>query len=428
MFFASILTFVSSYGQDTLSLQTAIEIGLKHNFNIRLAYEDINIANHNYTRGNAGMLPSLDLSAGASKSSSNTKQEFVTGNNVDKKDARATQYNAELALNWTLFDGLKMFVNYEKLEAIRNQSEQLFKIQVEDFVYKLSLQYALLAKLQLALKYDREMLQLAKEQYDWTQKKFEIEEGRKTDLLQSEIELNRQKVNLISKQRELLSSKRIFNQLLSRNPETELAVEDEKGLSTNTLQNFDPAQILQKNLNLKLLESDKKIAEFELKELKTEFYPKLLLNAAYSYNKTENQAGFLLFNRNHGWNANLTAQWNLFNGYQLRREIANSKIQILKSSLHYEAYKLESITKLRDAFNAFMTAKEILQLEERNNFLSKAQLDLVSLNYQSGEALFLELKEAKAQFENSIHQMVEYKYLAKAAELEYLRIQGDLIK
>ncbi|MBK9108256.1 MAG: TolC family protein [Saprospiraceae bacterium] len=258
MVFVYILTFVSSYGQDTLSLQNALEIGLQQNFNIRLAVEDVHISSNNYTRGNAGMLPSIDLSAGFTKSSSNTKQEFVTGNNVDKSDARSSQYNAEIALHWTLFDGLKMFISFEKLAALKNQSDQLYKIQIEDFVYKLSMQYLILAKLQLDLKYDRELLQLAQEQFDWNHKKFEIEELPKTDLLQSEIELNRQKANLILKQQEQRSSKRIFNQLLARNPETNIAVEDEKGLSTSSLLIFDPTQILQKNLNLKLLESEKK--------------------------------------------------------------------------------------------------------------------------------------------------------------------------
>ncbi|MBK9108257.1 MAG: TolC family protein [Saprospiraceae bacterium] len=171
-----------------------------------------------------------------------------------------------------------------------------------------------------------------------------------------------------------------------------------------------------------------KIAEFELKELKAEFYPKVYLNTAYSYNNTENQAGFLLFNKNHGWNANLTAQWNLFNGHQLRKEIANSKIQILKSSLLYEALQLENETKIRDAYSSFLMAQEILQLEERNTKLAREQLELVSQKYQSGEALFLELKEAKTQLEASIHQMLEYKYQAKVAELEYLRISGELVK
>lgn len=413
--------------QDSLRLRDAIEIGLAQNYSIKIAAEDIKIADFNHSRGHAGMLPSLDVNAQASKSGSNTRQEFVTGNLVDKTGALATQYQSEIALSWTLFDGMRMFITYDKLKLLKTQSEQMLKVRIEEFVFQITNQYALIAKQQLALRSYSQLLKLAEEQLEWTRKKFEIEQTGKSDLLQSEIEWNRQKANLLIRENEIKNAKRQLNLLLSRNPETGFFVMEDEGLLLNPLQDFDPTQWIQKNLNLKILESDKKIAEFELKELKTGYYPQLFLNSSYSYNKTENQAGFLLFNRNHGWNVNLNASWNLFNGHRLKKDIAISKINILKSNLAIESLKLENETQLRDAYNRYLHSKEIAALEEKNLQLIQAYLDLVSSNYQLGEALFLEWKEARSQFESSLNQLLEYKYQAKLAELEYRRLSGILI-
>ncbi|HEX2936859.1 MAG TPA: hypothetical protein VHO72_15995, partial [Bacteroidales bacterium] len=58
LFFLSLIS-VSSWGQKAITVEDAIAIALKNNYNILLARNDADIDRINNTPGNAGMLPNI---------------------------------------------------------------------------------------------------------------------------------------------------------------------------------------------------------------------------------------------------------------------------------------------------------------------------------------------------------------------------------
>ena len=120
------------YSQDSLlTLQQAIEIGLKNNYDIRISNNESGKQENNNTSGNAGMLPELDANGTYSKSSNSLKQKYNTGAEVNRDASASTNLNASLNLGWTIFDGMKMFRTKEKLSEISLQSRDQLKIQIE---------------------------------------------------------------------------------------------------------------------------------------------------------------------------------------------------------------------------------------------------------------------------------------------------------
>ena len=57
------LSFLAKGQTGILSLEEAITIGLKNNYSIQIAGNDSKIATNNNTLGNAGFLPSLNISS-----------------------------------------------------------------------------------------------------------------------------------------------------------------------------------------------------------------------------------------------------------------------------------------------------------------------------------------------------------------------------
>ncbi|MCC6753806.1 MAG: TolC family protein [Saprospiraceae bacterium] len=416
------------HAQDTLRLEEAIAIGLKQNFSIAVAQQDVALATNNYTRGNAGMLPSVTLSGSLGKSKSSTLQEFVTGNVVDKAGAASTQYNAAVDLNWTLFDGGKMFSSYEKLAVYKDMGIQQLKLEIEAAVASISTQYYGVAQQEFLLRSYEQLLVSLQQYAQWMQTVFDAGQIRKSDLLLATLEVNRQRANVL-RQREVLESvKRQFNQMLGRDPLTPFAIPELSTVPGIMPQQYDRSAILSNNLRLQWLESEKRAIALELDEWRAERYPKLQLSAGYSFNKTENQAGFLLFNRNHGWNAQLGAQWNLFDGSRIRREIANARIRMLQSDIRYTGSKLETGLQIEGAWAAYRLALELHQLETENLKIAHQHYDLTVQNYRDGAALFLEVKEAQRQQEQAIQSMLTHWYDAKRAEIEFQRLNGELVR
>ena len=107
--------------QDTLELATAIQIGLENNFNIKISDGQRQIASNNNTYGNAGFLPTLDVSAARRYSRENTANIFINGQEQSVDGANSNNLTAGAVLNWTLFDGVTMFHTKSRLEELQKQ-------------------------------------------------------------------------------------------------------------------------------------------------------------------------------------------------------------------------------------------------------------------------------------------------------------------
>ena len=71
------------------------------------------------TPGNAGILPTIDLNAGYSWTLNNTQQFPSDGSAVvSNSNLHNSTLQAAINLNWTVFDGFKMFVTYDKLREM----------------------------------------------------------------------------------------------------------------------------------------------------------------------------------------------------------------------------------------------------------------------------------------------------------------------
>ncbi len=93
-------------GQEIIKLDDVVKIAIENNFNIKIARNDLDITAVNATIGNAGFLPTIDLSAGYNYSNTISKTTFNGGFPDQNNAAAASQnYNANLNLNYTLFDG-----------------------------------------------------------------------------------------------------------------------------------------------------------------------------------------------------------------------------------------------------------------------------------------------------------------------------------
>src|SRR3990172_3401250 len=90
---------------ENLTLEQAIEIGLKNNYAILISKNNAKIAANDAALGNAGFLPSLDVTAGANKSKVDTKQELASGLSSEQDGAETKADNAGIILTWTVFDG-----------------------------------------------------------------------------------------------------------------------------------------------------------------------------------------------------------------------------------------------------------------------------------------------------------------------------------
>ena len=137
-------SFISASGRTQrpelplLSLEEALTIALEQNYGVRIARNATMIADNNAQGikglGAAGMLPNINLNGGWNESRDNVRQQFFNGNLQERAGARTDRANASVQLNWTLFDGLQMFAQQDRLHELQQQSDLALRQAIENTI------------------------------------------------------------------------------------------------------------------------------------------------------------------------------------------------------------------------------------------------------------------------------------------------------
>jgi outer membrane protein TolC len=430
-FITGILVFISGIAfsqSEKLSLQQAIEVGLKNNYSVLIAKNEAEILKNNNNPGNAGFLPSVNLNANTNSARNNTKQDYSSGLTVDKSGVKSTTLNSNALFSWTLFDGLKMFITHEKLSLLEAEGALNLKSRMESTVGYIILSYSDIIRQKEGLDYTGELLKLSEERMQIAEKQFNLGYGSKLNYLQAKVDKNAAKSAFLKQELAYKTSMTSLNVLLSRPPETNFEVSDSLVISYSTSLGDLLKNAATRNTSISQLELNKDLSKLSIKEIASNRYPKIVLNSGYTFSNTENQAGFLLSSRNLGWSYGLGISLPIFNGFNLQTQVKNARLSAIGSDLMLNEAKLQLNGDLMMAFQEFQQNLEILKMELENIVVARENLNLAMERYKTGTIDALELKQAENSFMESGLRLQNSRFNAKASEVNLMRLNGDLIK
>ncbi|MDF2437816.1 MAG: TolC family protein [Bacteroidota bacterium] len=424
------IAFVTSRAQNNnvLTYQQAIEAALKNNFDIQIAGNNAEISKTQNTYGNAGFLPRVDLNASGTLASNDTKQEFSNGTTVDKNGVSSSGISAGVYLNWTIFDGLRMFAAKERLNLSEESGQLNLKLQIENTIQQVTLAYFQIVKQEQLIKGINSAKAVSEERIKIAEKKQALGSGSNVELLQAKLDLNAQKANLIIQKNLLEEFKGDLLILLKNDPFSSFTVD-----SVFTFGNIQSAEEIKTNIektNTSILLAQKNIliSNQYIKELRSEHLPKLAVNAAYQYGRNQTAAGFALYNRNQGASAGFTFTWNIFNGLNTSNQIKAAKLELENNNLYAESTKYILFSGANVAYRRWLGDKEMLALEEENIKLAEESMHITTERLRLGLGNYLEIKESQKSYEEAITRLVNARYNLKASETGLRKMTGELLK
>lgn len=432
-----ILTFLlflafSVQAQRMLTIDEAIATALQNNYDIQLSKNDSLIAALNYSYRNAAFLPRLNGNLGTTWNNNSTKQILFDGSKRESNGLRSNNVSASLALNWTLFDGLKMFATRDKAEEYLKLGELGIKSQVLATVATVINTYYNIVRQKQQLKAIEEQMTINEEQVKLAQYKLDIGSGAKPDVLQSKVDLNAQKAAQLGQQTLISQLKDQLIQMMNIDPGTAYEVSDSIPINKNLSLGEIQTGIENSNPLLLTLKKNIDIANLTLKETKALKYPTVTFNSAYNFSRNKNQAVInsfsTLYNRNRGFNYGLTATIPIFNNSNTKRLVQQAQLDIQYQDLIYENQKSQINLSVVTAFKNFEQQKKELELEESNILLAKENVDIVFQTYKLGAATLIQLREAQKSLEDAYNRLIAARYNTKLAETELLSLKGDLVK
>ncbi|MEO5643035.1 MAG: TolC family protein [Bacteroidia bacterium] len=404
-------------GQTLLTSDEALRIGLKNNFEILIAKNEQQADSILNSAGNAGMLPSVWLNAGYGINSNTIHQELTNGTEINSNNAGGTNLTAGIALSWTLFDGTKMFVTKRKLEQIEILGYYNFRANVLAVTSDILLSYYDIVRQQQQIDATDEIIKFNEERVKITDARFISGLGPKTDLLQAKIDLNIQKENRINLSILLDDSKRQLNTLLARDVNIVYTVEDSIILSPLA----DRAQLEQKmygaNPALLAFKAQVEISKLAYRETRTQYYPKVALNAAYNFGRSENSAGFTLYNQTYGWSTGLTFSMPLYQGGRVNRESKVAKLDIQSTEYRFQQANLSASLELQNALSVYDGREKALALERENEKMAREGMMLALERLRLGQGNALEVAQAQSTLASSLFRVSAFNYDMKSAEI-----------
>ena len=413
-----------------LTLQEAIERVLANNYGLRIAKNDSAALAIENEFKNAAFLPRLNANTGLTLNNNDQYQKFSDGAIRERKGIQSENISAAVALNWTLFGGLRVYTMREKAQAYQQLGDLNLRNQVINTIAQVSNSYYAIVQQRQQLKALEEQIEINQERVKLAATKLEIGTGTKPDLLQSKVDLNAQKAAQLEQQNVLIELKNELNNLMNQSPGTTFEVEDSipftKEIALTDLQE----NVATKSLPLQVAKKNIDIAALNLKEQKAERWPQINFNSNYNFTRLDNKAVVNpfqpLFNRNKGFNYGLTATIPLSNNLILRKNITQAKLDLKRQELVYENQRNQLNLAVVQAYNQYQSSKSSYQLEEENIQLAKENVRIVLEVYRLNSTTLIQLKEAQKSLQDAYTRLIRARFQTKLAETELLRLKGEL--
>jgi outer membrane protein, adhesin transport system len=423
------LSIEPAHSQNVVGLKDCIAIGLERNFSILVAKNNEIISKNNYTLGNAGFLPSLDLTGRHSGTYNNTTTNLTDGSKNTTSGVFNTTTNGAVVLGMNIFNGFNAVVTYKKLGELNQVGQLNTQLSVENLIsdivsgyYNFILQIQQMNNLKYALTLSRERLRIDEDRYM-------LGSGSKLEVLQSRVYVNSDSSNL-SRQNEVIRSAQIrLNEMM--------AVENLSNafLSRDTTIDVNPGLLYEKlleetlinNTNLQIAAKNKTISEYDYKLIVSRSYPYLNFSGGYSYNFNVYSKSSNKNQLTNGMNYGLTMGVNLFDGNNQRRSIRNSSIDRENKDLRYREVEQGIKADLLTIYSAYSNNLRLISLEEQNFQTATENLDIALERYKLGSLSGIDLREVQKSLLDARERLISAHYQTKLAEVSLQLISGKIM-
>ena len=419
------------FGQNKLSLIDAIKIGMWKNYDIQISAKNQNINRINNNWGNAGALPTINISANTEKAlsdQSNNPASFI------QEKLQSTSVNGSANISWTLFNGFAIRANKEKLYNLEKISSVNATLTIENTIQGIILQYynCILQKNRLELL--QKVVTLAKDRLKYEQTKYSIGVSSKIDLLQMENSMLTDSANIILQELNYLNAIKNLNLTLGENIETNWVLTD-KIDTIIQLFNYEDlkASTLANNTNIKNQYYNIQLSKQEIKLAMSPFYPIISVNSGAAYNESTYDIGDLansIDNTGESLNyfANFSVNLRLFDGGKLYQNIRSLKIKKEIDELQLEKVKTDVLYQLSLTNERYNSLSRTYILNQKAFEIAEINYELATNKKNRGTINSFMLREIEIAYINSGISAQQAAYNLMESRIALLKIIGGIIQ
>ncbi|MBK8969701.1 MAG: TolC family protein [Saprospiraceae bacterium] len=412
--------------QPLLTADDAVKITLENNYNIKVAKNNTEIAMRNASRELNGYLPTINAGTGANASLGGSTQQFSNGNENVVTNAFNWGANASVTANYTLLDKSRDASAKRLQELVRLTDLQTQQV-VETNVLQVIGHYYEVARLTQNMQVLEQTIALSEQRLLRARYRYEYGQGIRLDVLNAEVDIQRDSINFINSKNQLANAKRNLNVAMGRAVDIALEVD--------TLVGYDPtlsldqlvSSALENNISIRLTNQNLNIFTQDLEVINASNKPTLGASAGYNFNFSDNASGsFVDLSNSRGFSTGINLNWNIYDGGRRKVQREINTINVANQRILNQQLQDQIRRDVANAWETYQNALFILRAEQKNLATNRLNFERTEEQFKIGQVSSVEFRQAQLNLLNAATSYNTAKYDAKVIELQLLQLAGRL--
>jgi outer membrane protein len=419
-------TIPTASAQETMRIEDAVRIGLRSNYDIQVARNTKTISQRSIGLGRADFLPTVNFSNNfqLNRSDQSTNSPFAFGN------SNTRSFGSQVSLNWTVFDGFRMFNNTDRYEKLSRLGAIQTKVALERTVVEIFVAYFNLVRQEQLLDVLHNARNVSNARLQKEQVRNDLGGTSSTDIFNAQVAYNNDRANVLDQELTVVIAKQQLNILLGRDPETEVVVARE---ITVPVQELSYQEILERTLkqNNRLLvaRQNTSVSEESVRLSRSSLYPVVTLNSSYGYaNRRVSAPQFDLpiTTRSRDGGIGITVSYNIFNGKRDRISLQNARAEAYNTELIQRNTELEIRGLVQEKYVTLQKRLELIDLEAQNVQTAEQNLALQQEKYALGASTSIEFRDAQVNLIRAQATLINARFQARIAHTEIRQLIGAI--
>ncbi len=428
MVITSLMSFSNSLqAQDSLSLEDALKVALKQNFDILLTEKAVEVNQIQNTWGQAGRFPTVTLSA-------------QQGNNISDQSNNPTSFIQALLMtnslqgganvNWTLFNGFRVRANKEKLEQLELQSEGNATLVIENTIQGIILNYYQAKLQQEKILLLNNVIELSKQKWEYQKLRQDLGVALTVDLLQYESAFYQDSTNLIMQHLAYDNAIRNLNLIMGVDESKQWDLTDEievdaVGYDFEALKE----KMLSSNQNIKNEFINIEILARDITLAKATMYPVVGFNAGAQFQANSFKIGD--FPRAQGvtvnYYANFTLNFTLYDGGKVKRGIQALEVQNEVNEIQLDKLKSTLSSELKTHYDLYEARLKMFDLTKKSFRVAQKNFDIAKLKESSGLINSFAFRDIEMAYLTTGLSMIETGFNLIESQTNLAKLTGGLL-
>lgn len=424
----ALITTSLGFSQENLSIADALKKALATNYQIKIVAANYEIAERQNSWGQAGMLPTFSLNIGNTatlQDNTNNPATFFPG--VLFND----NLQASLNMSWTIFSGFGIRINKERFDQLQAQTKGNAIVVIESTIYDVILAYYTAVAQARKLNVIQKLLAYSQKKLAYYTLKSEMGVGTSFDLLQFENQVLADSSNVLLQQLAVENAQRNLNLVLGEDVETRYILTDSlKAPLTPPNYNELQTKMYADNNNLKNQYINYELQELNKRAKQSAYYPIVTLNLgttpSVGYFRVFGDEGQSSSTNSWSHNGTLNVRYDLFTGWNRKRNSEIATIQLDIATLQIDQLKLNLSHQLKGIYDLHLTRLNVEEMALKRLQNARNLWQLGKDKYDLGLINVFNLNDIKLTYEQAVLAYYDRLFELIQSHYDLMRISGGI--